>query len=816
MFQIHKLIFFAVRYMNNYTFNNFVSFLLVLLFCGMAGAYTPDTESFFEFAEIGPLGIELEDAFVGRQGDNILVLGGFEMKDSGPSANNSVFVLSADASEWKESAQLQRHISGGAAISTDEGVICIGGFKDGRPSNEVVRYSIENGNIRAEQMPDLPAPMPEVKAAQVLGMIYAIDSDAAFTLDLLAVDAKWEKSDRWQPTGAKVLSAAGILENLFVFTQDNGFKVHQLTGTNTFDKFGDVDFDISNSFASPCGLAHIVFVSKSGENNDILAYHTITDKWVVLGSLPQQIKPVGMVFNDTRFSVIGSNASVSVNAVLPSTKYGWFDHGVVVIFMVCMLYVGAYLAKRERNSEDYFRGGKRVPWWASGLSLFATGASAISLMAMPGKAYATDWFYMGAGFFTIITVLPISMYIYMPIARRLEVSTANEYLERRYNVYLRMAGSIIWSLLQILGRMSAIMLLPAIAISSVTGIAIEVSIVIMGIVTTCYVFLGGLEGVIWTDVLQAVVMICAVVVCAVWALMSLDTGYDRAFEVIQNGQKLHMFDGKMTLVEPCAMILFLNILVSTLGGIGDQNFIQRIQCTPSEKEAKKAILTQVAVAVPLNAVLFGLGTILFLFYREKPEMLSPAMKSDGIFPLFAAQNLPAGLAGLVIAAILAATMSTLSSALNSVANVGVEDFYRRFSKNATDRKCLVLGRFLTAGLGVFGTVAALLLARTNLSSIWDLFMVIFGLLLGTITGIYTLGIFTRRANSIGAVTGIITSIAATLYVMKGTHMHFLTYPVVGVVVCYAAGYITSIIIPVKQKDITGLTVYTFKNRIVRN
>jgi SSS family solute:Na+ symporter len=431
---------------------------------------------------------------------------------------------------------------------------------------------------------------------------------------------------------------------------------------------------------------------------------------------------------------------------------------------------------------------------------------------MPGKAFATDWVYNSTSIYAVLTLLPLSLFVYMPIARRLKVATANEYLERRFNIYLRVAGSIIWSILQMLGRMATIMLLPAIAISSITGIPIETSIIIMGVVTTCYVFLGGLEGVIWTDVLQAIVMISAVVICAVWALTGLDMNASEAWTNIQTAEKLHVFDWEMSLVEPCVAILFMNILITSLGTIGDQNFIQRVQCTPNEKEAKKAVIMQMAVAVPLNCILFALGTILFLFYLERPEALSPAIKSDGIFPLFAAQNLPIGLAGLVIAAILAATMSTLSSAINSVANLGVEDFYRRFKRDASDHGCLVLGKVLTACLGVFGTVAALYLANTDLTSIWDLYFVVLGMLLGAITGIFTLGIFTKRANSTGVMIGAIASLAATYYVRYYTHMHFLAYPMVGVVVCYVVGYLTSIIFPGKQKDITGLTVYTLQGK----
>ncbi|MFI4910159.1 MAG: sodium/solute symporter [Sedimentisphaeraceae bacterium JB056] len=780
--------------------------LLILTVCTLAVADSVETEGFFEFERIAPLGAELDKAFVGRDGENLLVIGGFKSQV----ASNAVFMLDEDGQKWAEISPLQNRVYGGAAVSTSDGVICIGGYKDDVETKEVVRYWIEEDKLHSEQMPELPVFIPDVKAALASGHIYAVGAEAAFSMDLLAKDGKWKKLDAWQPIDGKVVSVAAVSGRLFVFTNNEGFRVSRLSPDKIFEQLGQTDYDLSNMVSAPCGLAHIVFLSKYGQSNDILAYHTFTNKWVILGELPQSIKPVGVVFDDVEFGIIGVDSSVNVKAVMPATKYGWVDHGVVVVFMVGMLLVGAYLSKREKNSEDYFRGGKRVPWWASGLSMFATGASAISLMAVPGKAFSDNWFYFGATVFSIITIPPLAIYLYMPIARRLEVATANEYLERRYNIFLRIAGSIIWSFLQILGRMSAVMILPAIAISSITGIPIEVSIVIMGVVTTCYVFLGGLEGVIWTDVLQAIVMIMAVVVCLVWAITGLDMSFSQGWSNIQTADKLHMFDWNISFVEPCAFILFLNILVNTLGMIGDQNFIQRMQCTPNEKESKKAIIMSLVVAVPLNAVLFSLGTILFLFYMEKPEMLSPATKSDGIFPLFAAQNLPVGLAGLVIAAILAATMSTLSSALNSVANLGVEDFYRRFKKDATDHSCVILGRILTASLGVFGTVSALFLVKTDLTSIWDLCMVIFGVLLGAITGIYTLGIFTKRTNSAGAVAGVIASLAATYYVMNYTHMHFLAYPAVGVVACYVVGYLVSIVIPAKQKDITGLTVYTLQ------
>ena len=778
--------------------------LVMLSLCPLVNAEVAKTEGFFAFKEVAPLGVALDKAFVGRDGDTLLVLGGFIEQ----AVSHSVYYLAKDASKWSALAPLQDHIYGGAAVSHADGVICVGGFKNNTLSKVVIRYSIEDGQLQGTSLPDLPMGIEDVKAALVSDRLYALGSDVVYSLDLLTDAAVWEPLDSWQPSPAKIIAAVGVADRLYVFTHDEHFKVMRLTGNNGFELLGETDYDLSEMFAAPCGQGHVVFVSKSGQSDDILAYHTITNQWVLLGKLPHTVDHAGIVFTDVTFDIIGSDASVNVKAINPPTKYGWVDHAVVAVFIVGMLLIGAYLSKREKSSADYFRGGNRIPWWASGLSLFATGSSAITLMAMPGKAFSTDWVYLTVTFYSVMTILPICVCVYVPIARRLNVATANEYLERRFNVFLRMAGSIIWSLIQILGRMAAIMILPAIAISSITGLSIETCIIIMGVVTTCYVFLGGLEGVIWTDVLQAFVMILAVVVSAGWALFSLTMSPNEALATIQSAQKLHMFDWQITFLEPCVMILFLNILITTLGQIGDQNFIQRVQCTATEKEAKKAVITSIAVSIPLNGILFALGTALFLFYMEKPEMLSPAVKSDGIFPLFAAQNLPVGLAGLIIAAILAATMSTLSSAINSVANLGVDDFYRRFKKDASDHSCVILGRVLTLSLGIFGTVAALFLAKTDLASIWDLYMVILGVLFGAITGIFTLGIFTQRANSIGAILGVIASLAATYYARTSTHLHFLSYPIVGVVACFVVGYIFSIIIPTKQKEITGLTVYT--------
>ena len=444
--------------------------------------------------------------------------------------------------------------------------------------------------------------------------------------------------------------------------------------------------------------------------------------------------------------------------------------------------------------------------------MFATGASAISLMAMPGKSFAENWIYFSGAIFIVMIQLPLLILVYIPLARRLNISTANEYLERRFSLPVRMLGFVCFSLNQMLGRMAAILLLPALAISAIFGLPMEYSILIMGVVTTLFVTMGGLEAVIWTDVLQAVIMLLAVVVCAAYAFSALDLSVPVAMDLLGNLDKLQMFDWRIDWQAPVVIVLILNTFVSVLAMIGDQNFIQRVQCTHDEKESRKAVYTQLAVAVPMNFVLFALGTLLFLFYVTRADTLSPALKADGVFPFFAAQNLPTGMAGFVVVALLAATISTVSSAMNSVANLGVEDVYRRFVPGVSEHQCLVFGRRLTLGLGIFGTVAALLLANTSgLQSIWDLFLMITGVVLAPITGIFVLGIFSRRVNTFGVWAGTAASVVANYYAKFHLDLHAMVYLIVGVFTCLIVGYLTSFLAPSPPTSkVDGLTIFTLK------
>lgn len=559
------------------------------------------------------------------------------------------------------------------------------------------------------------------------------------------------------------------------------------------------------------GSAHLGFASKGAESGALLLYHIVTDRWFTYSSAQPPLAPMLVVSDSDGFEIVARDTTLRGKAVLAESRFSYLDYGVVAAMFAVLVGIGLWSSRRSKQSSgEFFRGGGSVPWWAASLSIFATGSSAITVMSMPAMAFTGNWIYFSIGLFLIVIMVPLFTFVYVPILRRLNMASANEYLEHRYGLSVRMLGFASFSLYQILGRVAAILLLPAIAINSILGIPITTSILLMGLVTTFVVAIGGFAAVIWTDVVLAVLIILAVGVSVYFALDSLEMAPSQAWALLETQDKLQLFDWRLDWGAPVVTVLFFNSLATAMGYAGDQNFLQRVQCTPTQKGAVSAAVGQLFVAVPLNFVLFSLGTLLFLFYYTRPELLSPAMKPDGIYPYFAANSLPAGVGGLVAVALLAATVSTVSSALNSVSNLGVEDIYRRFRPDVSDASCVRLGSWLTIGLGIFGTAMALLLANLSaLQSVWDLFLMVMGLIVGPVTGIFVLGIFTRSANTPGIWIGTVASLIANALAINFLQLHSTAFLSIGVFTCLVVGYAASFAFAgSSQRDISGLTIFS--------
>ncbi len=353
------------------------------------------------------------------------------------------------------------------------------------------------------------------------------------------------------------------------------------------------------------------------------------------------------------------------------------------LYFAFLVIIGFYFSKREKSSADYFLGGKRVPWWAAGISIFGTLLSAITFLAVPATSFRTDWVYF-VGNVSIIVVAPIIVYAYLPFFRRLDITTAYEYLEKRFNFAVRLFGSAAFLLFQ-LGRVGIVLYLPALALSTATGLDVRLAIVVMGVLCTLYTVLGGIEAVIWTDLLQVFVLLGG----ALLSLLVIGGDVDGGFsEVISRGladDKFRMANWSWDYTAAAFWVVLVGrTLENMIPYTTDQTVVQRYLTTATEKDAARSIWLGTLMSVPSAVLFFGVGTALYAFYKGHPQMLDPSLATDAIFPLFIIEQLPAGVSGLVIAAVFAAAMSSLDSSLNSVSAVVVTDFYRPFARNPNE------------------------------------------------------------------------------------------------------------------------------------
>ena len=394
-----------------------------------------------------------------------------------------------------------------------------------------------------------------------------------------------------------------------------------------------------------------------------------------------------------------SESSVFKGQLVESSPgFSTLDYTALTVYFAILVLMGIYFARQGSSTEDFFLGGRRIPWWATGLSIFGTQLSSISFMAVPAKVYATDWVYFLLQMTIVMIAFPV-VFLYLPYFRRVRMTSAYELLESRFNLPVRLYASLSFVLYQ-LGRMAIVLFLPAIALSTVTGISVYSCILLMGALATLYTVLGGIKAVIWTDVLQVFVLYGGALLSLVILVSSMDGGLSGIVSTGLEYDKFHMFNWTWDWTTTAVWVVLVgNLFMNLVPYTSDQAVVQRYFTTKDQAAAARSIWTNAILIVPSTLTLFLLGTSLWAFYRDNPEMLNPTLPTDSIFPLFIAQHLPAGIAGLLIAAVFAASMSTLDSSLNSVSAALVTDFFVRFRPDSTERSRLVLARSLTAGLG---------------------------------------------------------------------------------------------------------------------
>ncbi len=567
---------------------------------------------------------------------------------------------------------------------------------------------------------------------------------------------------------------------------------------------------------SASGQAFILGLTQIGEDEyGILTYHAITDTWVLAGRVDLEGTPVSVQPIDRGFLVrtTASDTPVVLELVQIKKSLPVFDWIMIVGYLLAMLGVGWYCYNREKRSAgsttDYFLAGRDVPWWAAGLSLYATGTSAISFIAIPALSFRTDWLYLSQQCVGVFGLLIVA-YKIIPVIRRLNLISIYSYLETRFHPSIRLMASALTILFQLVGRLSIVLYLPALAIASVTGADVVMCIVLMGIVTTLYTLVGGMKAVIWTDVIQVFVMIGGALFAIGYVIVGVDGGVSEIIAITNEGNKAHLFDFSWDFATPTVWAILLVVLTDVPTWPKEQVMMQRVLATRDDKQARSSVLMLAAAVIPGSFLFYSIGTALFAFYKSNPERLNPLIDTDATFPVFIAAELPMGITGLIIAGLFAASMSTLSSGLNSVATLTSIDFYERLVKNATQDKSLKLAYGVTVLAGIISTAVAVLFTFFDIKSMFDAMLQLTAILGGGFAGTYALGLFTKRATWQGALLGTAASIAVALLLRPMISPILLNPAAVGA--CMIVGYCSSYLFPAPQQNLDGLTVYSIRSK----
>lgn len=508
------------------------------------------------------------------------------------------------------------------------------------------------------------------------------------------------------------------------------------------------------------------------------------------------------------------SAATSTSAPGAIVSFHALDYLALIGYLVAIVGIGAYFSRRENTTDDYFLAGRRVPWWAATLSIFSTHLSAVTFMGIPAAAFKADWvtILINLG---IILVAPVTVFCFLPFYRRLNVTTIYEYLEMRFSPGIRIYGSLSFVLLQ-LAKMGVFLLLPALALATVTGFNVYACIIVMGLLCTIYTVLGGIEAVIWTDVLQSCVLVGGGLLCIgmIFAAEQFDFSSMLDVAVTAEKNKFHIFNMTGGIDSSVFWVVILGgFFIQLIPFTSDQVIAQRFLTTRDEKSAARSIWAHAGIVVPASLLFFGLGTALFVYYASRPEMLPGAdVTNDVIVPWFIATRLPAGLAGLVIAGLFAATMSTVDSGMHSIATSLVNDVHRKLRPDADDRQRLRMARILTVAAGLFGTISAVLISKMDAGSLWKLILLLVGLFGSSLTGVFLLGVFTRRASARGVALGIAASIMSLIMLRTfDIPIHGFLTAAVGVISCVVVGYVASIFLPAQDRLLKNLTLATLED-----
>jgi SSS family transporter len=793
-------------------------------------------------------------AFAGVHGETLIVAGGANFPDGAPWDggtkvwHDDAFLLDLDKGSFS-TGKLPRPLGYGVSITTPDGIVGIGGCDAEKHHPDTFRLTTDGSKLDTEPLPPLPIPLAYLAGARVGKKIHVIggstspDATTASNRHFAFDGTAWTELEPL-PGAGRILPVAGSRGDAFhVFSgaslaPDAGGKpvrtylrdAWKYDASGTWTRLSDLPRAAvaAPSPAPPVGSSHLLviggddgslvdFEPKSehpGFTREVLAYDTDTDAWTVADPLPDGFhSPVTtpVVPWKSRFIIPTGEVRPAVRTprvLIAGTagsraNFGAFNWTVVGIYLAGMIGVGVFFMRREAASstEAYFRGGQRIPAWVAGLSIFATMLSALTFMGIPARAYQTDvsWYI---GQLPILLIVPLVAACYLPFFRKLDLTSAYEYLERRFSLACRLFASLSFTAFH-LGRIAIVLYLPALALAAVSDIDVITAVVVIGVLCVIYTVIGGIEAVVWTDAIQAIVLMAGALLCFGLAASRVDGGLAGIAGIARADHKLfeNLRWDSFSIAEgtTSAVVLFVAFFFNSLVPYtSSQDVVQRYVTTPDLAAARKSLKVTMWMSVFGSMVFFLLGTAIYAFYKTHPDRLDATLPAaDSILPFFIVRELPVGISGLVIAAIFAAAQSTVSSSLNSVATTFVKDLDSRLLRPGRgDRTYLRAAQIVVVLAGLIGVGIAVVMAKSNIESAFKTFNAMIGLTAGSLGGLFALGVFTRRAHGTGALVGAVIGLATvlTLHLSKAP-VSGLLYSFIGFATCFVAGWLLSLVLP---------------------
>jgi len=452
-----------------------------------------------------------------------------------------------------------------------------------------------------------------------------------------------------------------------------------------------------------------------------------------------------------------------------TTSLPTIDLIILIVYILGVAAFGAYFYRRSNSIEGFALGGRSLPGWALGLSFLGTYLSSISFLANAGKTYQGNW-----NPFVFSLTLPfaaiVASAVFIPFYRRGSFRTAYEHLEDRFGYWARGYSSILLILLQI-GRIAVVLYLIALAMNFLLGWQGAAAadnqvmlVIVLGVITVLYTVVGGMEAVVWTDVVQTIVLTIGAIFCLILLLLDMPIPLSDAMQIAQEHHKWDFGHFDWDMVNKGFWLVFLFGITENLRNFGvDQNYVQRILAAKSDRDARLSLWIGALAYIPLSAIFFLIGTLLWLYYTQANGLPTDfPSKPDEIFPYFIVHELPVGVKGLVIAAVLAAGMSTLDSSINVCANVWVTDFYKRFKPEASEAAQLTQIRLVTIILGILGVAAGILMLGSANAAL-DIWWKISAALGGGMLGLFLMAIFLPNVGKAPAMAGVIVGIVVVFW-----------------------------------------------------